>query len=111
MIKKLSLLFGIIGGVSSIILWFLLNFKNPYSSLVTTDTIGNTFFLLLLPALLALFAAITAKRWLMLLAFIWALPISLYLALTPGIFALYGVTCLFYFASFLCMRYVKFNKI
>ena len=71
----------------------------------------TTFFMLFLPACLALVAIIFSKKWLMLIAFVWSLPFSLYLVFTPGIFVLFGVTCLVYLISFLFMKLPKSNKL
>jgi uncharacterized membrane protein len=43
---------------------------------------------------------------LMLIAFFWSLPISLYLA-TPGPFALFGITSISYLISYFFMRVEK----
>ena len=102
-IRNIGKLVGGIGGVASILLWILLSFFNPYDSQVDFEPIKNTFFMLFLPASLALISTLTSERWLMLLAFIWSLPLSLYFILTPGIFLLFGVTCIAYLISYVCM--------
>lgn len=64
----------------------------------------NTFFMLFLPAFLAIIASLTSKNALMLIAFLWSLTLSLYLGLTPGIFAMFGITSVSYLMSYLFMR-------
>ncbi len=60
--------------------------------------------MLLLPAALAIIALIISKPLLLLCAFVWAAPFSLYLVFTPGVFALFGVTCMVYLVSFLLIK-------
>ncbi|MEC1640045.1 hypothetical protein P9E76_00080 [Schinkia azotoformans] len=103
MTKKVSAMLGLISGLLSICLWISLSFFNPYSNAVDIEPIINTFIMLFLPACLAITSSIMSKKLLMLIAFLWALPISLYMAMTPGIFALFGVTCFAYLLSYLLM--------
>jgi uncharacterized RDD family membrane protein YckC len=70
---------------------------------------ANTFAMLCLPACLAIISSLMYKKYLMLIAFIWSLPISLYLMLTPGIFAWFIAPCIIYFICFLIMLLTK-NK-
>lgn len=102
-IRETGFLLGVVAGISSIFLWFVLNFYNPYSSGNEFRPLVNTFLTLFLPACVAIIASLTSKTFLMLIAFLWSLPISLYLIGTPGIFALFGVTCILYLISFLFM--------
>lgn len=60
--------------------------------------------MLFIPACLAIVAVISAKPAFMLIAFIWALPYSLYLFFTPGIFKFFGASCLLYLISYLLMK-------
>ncbi|WP_312469834.1 hypothetical protein [Neobacillus sp.] len=106
-IRNTSKFLGVVGGVSSIILWIVFNFYNPYSNLKETEPMITTFLMLVLPACLAIIASIKPKKLLMLIAFLWSLPISLYLIGTPGIFALFGVTNIIYLISFLFMILAK----
>lgn len=108
--KKLSRMIGFIGGVSSLLLWLIFIFLNPYSTVVGSDTVLLTCFLLVLPAFLALLSTIYLSEWGMLIVVIWALPISLYLTLTPGIFALMGIAWLLYLLSFILMITEKKNN-
>jgi hypothetical protein len=91
---------GFIAGILSLSLWLILIFFNPYST-PDPDSAVTTFFMLFLPACLAIFATVTSRKFLMLIAFLWSLPISLYLIGTPGIFALFGATSISYLISFL----------
>lgn len=99
MIDKIGKLLGIIAGIASIILWFILVFANPYAP-PGNGPIITTFIMLFLPACLAIFASLKSKQALLLTAFIWSLPISLYVYFTPGIFFLYGITSLIYLFSY-----------
>ena len=74
-------------GVRSIILCTLYIFFNPhslYTGITETDVI--IFFILFLPACLAIFAAFARQRRWMLIAFFWAFPYSTYVYFTPSIF-------------------------
>jgi hypothetical protein len=102
LIRKTGLFLGVMAGISSISLWFVLIFNNPYST-PTHEPAVITFLMLVLPSCLAIVASFTSRKFLMLIAFLWSFPISLYLIGTPGIFALFGVTSLFYLISFLFM--------
>lgn len=103
--------FGIIGGFASIILWIVLNFYNPYSNPNEAEPVLTTFIMLLLPACLAIFSSLTFKPSLLLIAFVWSLPFSIYLVFTPGVFALFGATCIIYLVGFLFMRFSKGKNI
>ncbi|KEF35894.1 hypothetical protein M670_04948 [Schinkia azotoformans MEV2011] len=103
MTKKVSAMLGLISGLLSICLWISLSFFNPYSNAVDIEPIINTFIMLFLPACLAITSSIMSNKLLMLIAFLWALPISLYMVMTPGIFALFGVTCFCYLLSYFLM--------
>ncbi|WP_404451781.1 hypothetical protein LG329_15780 [Virgibacillus necropolis] len=105
-IRKTGIFFGVIAGFSSIFLWIVFIFYNPYSNPTTEPTV-NTFITLFLPACLAIIASLSSKKILMLIAFLWSLPISLYLIGTPGVFALFGVTSISYLISFLFMLFAK----
>jgi hypothetical protein len=97
---------GFIAGILSLSLWFILIFFNPYST-PDPDSAVTTFFMLFLPSCLAIFATLTSRNFLMLIAFLWSLPISLYLIGTPGIFALFGATSISYLISFLFLFFAK----
>ncbi|MEH7435875.1 hypothetical protein V7182_00135 [Neobacillus drentensis] len=95
---------GLVAAIISIILWFILNFFNPYSNQASNDTTFITLFMLVLPAFAAIFSYYRSKTIFMLIAFIWSLPLSLYLLMTPGIFLLFGITSFTYLISFILMR-------
>ncbi|MED4018252.1 hypothetical protein [Sutcliffiella cohnii] len=101
--KNISVV-GIAGGVFSIILWINFAFVNPYND-PTMGPMLNTFFMLLLPACLAIFSSIKLSQLLMFIAFVWSVPMSIYLIATPGIFSLFGLTSAFYLVSFLLIRF------
>lgn len=102
--QKKSALLGLIAGALSIILWFVLNFANPYTIQSETDAFLITFVMLVLPASLAIISYIKSRKILMLIAFIWSLPISLYLLATPGIFFVFGITSFSYLLSYFFMQ-------
>lgn len=102
---KYSVHLGILTSLVSITLWLVLNFYNPYNpEPVRIDVIVRTGLFLLVPACVALIGSIINKRFIMFIAFIWSLPLSLYLAMTPSIFKLYIVTSFCYLLSGLIMR-------
>ncbi|MFD2639260.1 hypothetical protein [Piscibacillus salipiscarius] len=111
LIKNTSKFIGIISGFASIILWIVLNFYNPYTNSYGVEPVLSTFFMLLLPACVAIVASFTSKPSLLLIAFVWSLPFSLYLALTPGIFVLFGVSCMSYLISFFLIKLTKNYKL
>lgn len=102
---KTALILGVIAGLFSIALWFVLVFYNPYTTSTFDSVAVSTFFMLLLPACLAIISSLMNKKHLMLIAFIWSLPFSLYLALTPGIFSWFIASCIAYFISFFLMLF------
>lgn len=102
-IQKVSAKLGIISGGGTIFLWIVFSFFNPYSGVLNTEPILNTFFMICLPACLAIISSLVSKKGLMLIAFIWSFPISMYTAMTPSIFTLFGLTCFAYLISYLLM--------
>ncbi|TLS50061.1 hypothetical protein FE782_22255 [Paenibacillus antri] len=101
---KLWKLVGVLASGGSILLWVLFAFYNPY----THATVGNeplvtTFFTLLLPALVALIASLIKKPSYMFVSFVWSLPISMYAAMTPSIFKLFGAISVMYLLSGMLM--------
>lgn len=103
-IRQTTLSLGLIGGFSSLILWVVFVFYNPYSNIPLSGSMIITFLMLCMPACLAIVAVIFSKPAFMLVAFIWALPYSLYLFFTPGIFKLFGASCLLYLISYFLMK-------
>ena len=91
---------GFFSSIASIVFWVVLNFSNPYTGEhVGNNVLFNTLLTLLAPACAALFASVIAKPSLMFIAFVWSLPISLYVTMTPSIFRLFGVTSVLYLIS------------
>ncbi|WP_156289529.1 hypothetical protein [Oceanobacillus salinisoli] len=108
--KKMSKIFGVIGGISGIILWSILVYINPYSDSVGANSNIGLFFMLFLPACLAIIASFITSSILLFISFLWSLPYSLYLSLTPGIFALFGLVCLTYLLSFVILLITERKK-
>lgn len=92
-------LIGFLSGIVSILLWIQLVFNNPYAA-PSSGAIATTFFMLYLPACLAIISALKTNHKLMLVAFIWSFPVSLYVYFTPGIFSWFGITSVTYLFSF-----------
>lgn len=99
-----SSFFGVVAAIISISLWLLLNFFNPYSIETNTGTTLITLLMLVLPAISAIISYFTSRKLLMLIAFIWSLPLSLYMLMTPAIFLLFGLTSFCYLFSYILMR-------
>ncbi|RCW40650.1 hypothetical protein DFP97_13029 [Paenibacillus prosopidis] len=78
---------GILSSLGTIVLWLILNFNNPYNSASpSNDVLIRTGAFLLAPAFVAVIGSIIRKRFIMLIAYFWSLPLSVYLAMTPSIF-------------------------
>ncbi|HAG01074.1 MAG TPA: hypothetical protein DCK78_22550 [Paenibacillus lactis] len=95
---------GAVSGIGSMLLWCILIFFNPYTDTVNADAARNTFLMLFLPGVIALISLFGPWKPLMLIAFLWSVLPSLYLAGTPGIFALFGVTSAGYLIAYLLMK-------
>lgn len=96
---------GILSSLGSITLWLIFVSYNPYNSeQVSNDVFLRSVLFLLVPACLALIGSIINNRIILFIAFIWSLPISLYLAMTPSIFKLFIVTSICYLLSAIWMR-------
>lgn len=109
---KITKLIGLFASVGSMILWIILTFYNPYThEHVDNDVLLNTLFTLFVPACVALLASIITKPSLMLIAFVWSLPISLYIAMTPSIFKMFGITSvLFLISGILMIRDIRSRR-
>ncbi|WP_241535885.1 hypothetical protein [Indiicoccus explosivorum] len=101
--KKIACFLVQAASAASMALWIILVFFNPYSAVTEYEPIVNTFFMLFLPAVLALLSIFKSKKSWLFAAFLWSLPISLYLAGTPGIFAFFGLTSLAYLIGFILL--------
>ncbi len=102
--QKKSALIGFVAGMVSIILWLVFNFFNPYSNQISYETMLTTFLMLVLPACLAIYSFNMSKKLFMFIAFVWSLPLSLYMLMTPGVFLLFGITSFLYLISYVFMR-------
>jgi len=106
-LTKVAVTLGMTAGIASIILWIILHFFNPYVDVMDMISWRQSIIALLLPAILAVAASFTSKYIFLFIAFLWALPFSFYLALTPGIFALFALTCVAYFISYIMMYWAN----
>ena len=102
--RKIAVATGTAAGCA-LLLWVVMIYFNPYAPATSA---GNTPWTVAAPAVAAVAAALIylrleAARWFMLAAFVWALPTASYLALTPGIFALFGLTAAGFLFSFIFM--------
>lgn len=102
--RKASIIVGFLGGGFTLALWIIYIFYNPYTATSqTSEGVMATFIMLVLPAFIAIVATFMNKKYLMLIAFLWSIPISLYLLFTPGVFAWFFLSSIAYFISFLMM--------
>ncbi len=104
--QKKSAFLGIAGGFITILLWLLFAFINPYNT-PSIEPIFNTFFMLVLPACLAVYASTKLSNRMMIIAFLWSLPLNLYMIATPGIFAYFGISSALYLISILLSLFNK----
>ncbi|WP_127529288.1 hypothetical protein [Paenibacillus kobensis] len=97
--------FSVLSSLGTIVLWLILNFNNPYNSASpSNDVLIRTGAFLLTPAFVAVIGTFVKKRFILLIAFFWSLPLSLYLAMTPSIFKLFLVTSFCYLLAGILMR-------
>ncbi|KRE64799.1 hypothetical protein [Paenibacillus sp. Soil750] len=97
---KLPKLIGVLASTGSMILWIIFALFNPYThERVDNDVLINTLFTLFIPACVALLGAVIKRPSLMFIAFVWSLPISLYTAMTPSMFKIFGITSVMYLIS------------
>lgn len=101
-------LIGYMSSLMTVFLWLIFIFINPYAEITNRSTLVISIIMLLLPAGLLAIGVFLNRSRLMLLAFIWSFPYSLYMLLTPGIFRLFGITSLMYL---LCFVLFRMNKI
>lgn len=97
---------GIIGGVISILTYIVVCFFNPYAS-SSFDSIMILFFMLFIPACLAIYASSVTKNGLLLFCIFWSSPIIIYLSLGEGIFNYVWVNLIFYFISYISIKIKK----
>lgn len=88
---------GVGSAATTTFLWCTLLFFNPYNGEgITTGTyvVGA---LIIILALVAAWGSLTAKSWVLVVAFVASfMPIGLYMLGTPGVFALIGVANVLY---------------
>ncbi|HVJ50192.1 hypothetical protein [Desulfitobacterium sp.] len=102
---------GLLAAFGSMILVIILLYFNPYSSEKSQfGTMMIVYTTLFAPALFALICLIIKRYRLMFIPFIWSLPISLYLGLTPGVFSLIMLTCILYLISALLFLFNHKSK-
>ena len=85
-IGRIGVFVGLVAAVSGLILSVILGLFNPYVGGIAKEVIPVAFIGLGLPAVLGFIASLYGTTWLMYVVFIYTLPVSLYLAGTPGIF-------------------------
>ncbi len=91
---------GLLASTGSMILWIIFALFNPYThERVDNDVLINTLVTLFIPACVALLGVVIRRPSLMFLAFVWSLPISLYTAMTPSMFKMFGITSFMYLIS------------
>lgn len=99
-------LIGYMSSLMTVFLWFILIFINPYAVVTQYSSILISLTMLLLPAGLLALGVFLNRSLYMLIAFIWSLPYSLYMLFSPGIFMLFGISCLTYLFCFVLFRVV-----
>ncbi|THF79548.1 hypothetical protein [Cohnella fermenti] len=98
------------GGLASLgclLLCGLLLLWNPYSDASPgSGTIAVVTFMLILPACLGLIGAILQSPVLLVVVFVWSLPVGGYLAIAaiPGLFNLFAAVLLLYLLSAVLLR-------
>jgi hypothetical protein len=101
---------GMVGGILSIILWVNFTYINPYNNPTIAGPLPYPFFLLFIPACIAIFSSLKSSQKWMFLAFVWSLPMSLFMIAMSDIFSIYGVISVLYLVSFLLIR-IKSRRI
>lgn len=100
-----STIIGIFGGIFAIIVWLYLTYINPYNNPTLAGPLPYPFFLLFIPACLAIFASLkNSQKW-MFVVFLWSLPMSLFIISMPDIMWVYSIISAFYLISFLLIRF------
>ncbi|CAH1191872.1 hypothetical protein PAECIP111891_00125 [Paenibacillus allorhizoplanae] len=101
---KLTILIGLLASTGSMILWIIFALFNPYThERVENDVLFITLITLFIPACVALLGSVIKRPSLMFIAFLWSLPISLYTAMTPSMFKMFGLTSFMYLISGILM--------
>jgi hypothetical protein len=85
-VKSLRLI-GACCGIGSLIFCSYMLLFNPYThSSVETDVLTSVTVMYLFPVMMATYASLSLKPKLLIFCSIWALPLSLYCLVTPGLF-------------------------
>ncbi|MFD0694484.1 hypothetical protein ACFQZT_10305 [Paenibacillus sp. GCM10027628] len=95
---------GYAASVLTVVLWIIFVWINPYAAGMNRSSTVITFAMLVLPAVVCMSGLFLARSSLILAAFIWGLPYSLYMLLTPSIFLLFGITNFMYLLCFIGFR-------
>ncbi|REE88944.1 hypothetical protein A8990_10740 [Paenibacillus taihuensis] len=96
---------GLLSSLLAIGMYFIFLFANPYSSVPANHTtIERMGLFLLAPACAALLGTLRKSHVLLLIAFFWAFPLSLYLVNFPSIFMLFFVSCMGYLIAGIRLR-------
>lgn len=101
MLGRIGAFVGFVASLSGIILWTI---PNIFINLIPITFVG-----LGLPAILGLIASLYGTTWLMYVVFIYSLPLSLYVAMTPSIFRFFLFVSLGYLASAVLLTMDKRN--
>lgn len=94
-----------IGGILAIIIWVNLTYIRPYNNPTLAGPLPYPFFLLFMPACLAIFSSLKCNQKWMFVTFLWSLPMSLFMVSMPDISSLYGIISILYFYNFLLIRF------
>lgn len=108
---RVGAIVGFGASISGIALWIVLIYFNPYAGgIIAKDVFSRTLLGLLSPAIIGMIGSAVRIKWLMYAVFIVSLPLSLYLAGTPGIFKYFFLVSLGYLLSAVLITMGKKNK-
>ncbi|AIQ14300.1 hypothetical protein PDUR_22130 [Paenibacillus durus] len=99
---------GYMASASTIALWFILIWVNPYAEGMNQTSPLITLIMLVLPSVLFAIGQFFNRSIILFISFIWSFPYSMYMLLSPGVFLLFGVTNLIYL---LCFALFRINNI
>ncbi|MFF2091352.1 hypothetical protein [Paenibacillus sp. NPDC058174] len=103
-VVKLTNLIGYTASISTILLWIIFVWVNPYGPGLEKTSAFITFMMLVLPAVIFGTGLMLEKSMILLAAYIWSFPYSMYMVVTPGVFMLFGMTSFIYFICFMMYR-------
>ncbi len=95
---------GIIGALFAITVWVNFTYLNPYDNPTMAGPLPYPFFLLFLPACLAIYSSLTRNQKWMFVTFLWSVPMSMFMYAMPDISSLFSMISVFYFSSFILIR-------